>query len=384
MKRPYWWLFGAVILFVLVAVGLRIGRDPNVAVDDASEAPEEVIPGLTLRDVSLEQQTDEGQLLWKVDAAEVTYSPDQEVANLIDLEGELYEDGQLLYRVSADKGIIRDNGQIILLEDNITATGIQNQMVLKGQNLEWTPEDSILIVRNGLTGVHPQLRAKANEARIYDSEKRMEFEGDVVATTIVEDPQVEPWFKLQGETLQWKWEEETFDSDQELRVERFQNAKVTEVLVGQKSLVELAENRVTITENVNAQLLEVPLSLTSDQAVWEIEEQLIQADGSVRVVEPKQQVTVTSQQGTFNLEEQVARFTQDVLAIGQRNSSRLTSNSLTWNLEDQTVLAEGNVNYQQLDPQVKIQGPRARGRIEEQTVVIDGGQVVTEIVPDVQ
>lgn len=383
MKRSPWWLVGAIGLILLIAVGVRTCRNPNVGVqDNAEESTDELAPGLTLRDVTLEQQDEDGVLLWKVDAEEATYSPNQEVANLVNLDGELYQDGELLYRVKADTGTIRDNGKVILLEGNIVATGIQNQMVLKGQTLEWTPEANLLVVRNGLTGAHPQVRAKANEARVYDRENRMELEGDVVATTVVENPQVDPWLKLQGETLQWKWQERTLNSEQPLRVERFENEQVTEVLVGQKGLVELEENRVTLTESVQAQLLEIPLKMTSDRAVWQVEEQLIQAEDSVRVVNEKEQVTVTSQQGEFNLANQTAFLTQDVLAIAQKNDSRLTADRLTWNLTDQTVVAEGGVNYQQSDPQVNIRGPRARGRIEEQTVVIDGGQVVTEIEPN--
>lgn len=382
MKRPYWWLLGTVILFIAIAVGVRACGDPSAVLEDDIPSTEENTPGLTLRDVTLEQQADNGQLLWRVDAAEANYSPDQEVANLVDLEGELYEDGQVLYEVSADRGTIQGNGQTIVLEDNITAVGIQNGMVIQGQSLEWTPEQKTLVVRNGLTGSHPEIRAKANEARIYDSEKRMEFEGDVVATTVVEDPQVEPWLKFQGQTLQWNWEKETLDSQQQLKIERFKAGKVSEVLVGQKGLMELAENRATVTDGVNAQLLETQLTMTGNRAVWEVEKQLIQAEKDIRVVNAKEQVTVTAQKGQFNLAEQIAFFVQDVLLVGKRNSSRLTTERLTWNLRDQTVLAEGAVNYQQANPQVKILGPRARGRIQEQTVLIDGGQVVTEIVPN--
>jgi LPS export ABC transporter protein LptC len=381
MKRSLWWLIGVVGLFLLIAIGVRTCRDPGTEFGDPSEPGEEVVPGLTLRDVTLEQQGEDGELLWKVDAEEVTYSPNQEEASLINLEGELYQDGELLYRVKADRGSIRDNGQVIFLEDNIVATGVQNQITLRGQSLEWSPEADVLIVRNGLTGNHPQVQAKANEARVYDRENRMELAGDVVATTVVADPQTEPRLKLQGQALQWQWDAQTFNSDQPMRVERFENEQISEVLVGQQGFVELAENRVTLTEGVQAQLLEIPLEMTSQRAIWNVEAQSIEATQDVRVVNQQEQVVVTAQKGDFDLAEQIAYFTQDVLAIGQANNSRLTSERLTWNLEDQTVLAEGAVVYQQANPAINIRGPRARGRIEEQTVVIDGGQVITEIEP---
>lgn len=383
MKRPLWWLLAGLAGFIAIAVGVRTCSQNGSWLDDAADNSEQIDPGLTLRDVTLEQQDDDGQLLWKVDADEVTYSANQEVANLVNPEGELYQDGELLYRVKADKGVIQQNGQIILLQDNIVATGIQNEMVINGQNLEWQPGNNLMILSNGLTGRHPQVHAKADEARIYDAEERMELLGNVVATTVTENPEVEPWIKLQGETLQWRWEAETLDSDRPMRVERFENQQVTQVLTGQRSLIELAEERATLEDDVQGQLLDMPMTMTAEKAVWQVNEQIIQAERAVRVVNEQQQITVTSQQGQFNLEEQVAIFNQDVLAIAARNDGRLTSNRLRWNLADQTILAEGNVNYQQTNPQLTIRGARAQGRIEAQTVVVDGGGgVVTEIVPN--
>jgi len=374
-----------VILGIAIAIGVRTCRDPNVGLDYLPEEQQEALEsGLILRDVTLEQQDENGQLLWRVNADEVTYSPDQESADLSNADGELYQDGELLYRFKADRGTILDNGQVIFLEDNIVATGIQNQMVLRGDRLEWDPEQDVLVVRDGITGTHPQVRAQANEARVYDRENRMELEGNVVATTVVDNPDVEPWLKLQGEALEWRWEDEDILSDQAIRVERFQNARITEVLTGQQGLVELPENRVTLTNNVQAELIEIPLNLTSDRAIWQVDEQTINTEQPIKVVNEEEEITITAQQGRLDLVEQIVYFTQDVVVTGTANDSSLTANSLAWNLVDQTVLAEGAVNYRQSDPAVTVRGPRARGRIEEQTVVVDGGQVVTEIDPNAE
>ena len=384
MKRSRWWLFGAVGLGVLLVLGVRTCQNSNLEVQNLPDQTEEVVPGLTLRDVTLEQQNDAGQLLWRVNAESVTYSPNQEVANLTNVDGELYQDGAVLYRIQAERGTIEDNGERIVLEGNIVANGAQNDLTLKGQNLVWTPAEDVLVVRNGITGNHPQVRASAIEARVYDRESRMELEGDVVATTVVDDPKTEPWLKLQSQALQWQWDVETFTTEQPLKVERFENERITELLVGQKGIVELAENRVTLTEAVEARLLEIPMKMNSQQAVWDVEAESIQAENNVQVINEKEQIVVTAQQSEFDLAEQIAYFSQDVVAVEQQNSGRLASDRLRWNLEDQTVLAEGDVLYEQTDPAVKIRGPRAQGRIEAQTVLIDGGsgQVITEIQPD--
>lgn len=382
MKRPFWWLIFAIAGFVAIAVGVRTCSPNGNWLDDAAENPEEIGSGLTLRNVTLEQQDEDGNLLWKVDADEVTYGANQEIADLVNPEGELYQDGQLLYRVKADRGTIQQNGQIIFLEDNIVATGIENGMVINGQNLEWQTQTNLMIVTNGVTGNHEQIRAQADEARIYDAENRMELLGNVVATTVTDNPDVDPWIKLQGEMLQWRWDQETLDSDRRVRIERFENQQITQIFTGQRSVVNLATEQATLEEGVQAQMLDIPMTMTAETAVWAIADQTIEAEQSVRVINPQEQITVTAEQGQFDLEQRVAVFTQDVLAVTAKNDGRLTSNRLRWNLADQTVLAEGNVNYQQLDPQTTIRGARARGRIEDQTVLFDGDEVVTEIIPN--
>lgn len=383
MKRSVWWLIGAVGLGLVVVLSLRACQTNNSTIPSTSEITDDVVPGLTLKDVTLEQQNESGELLWRVNAEEVTYTSDQQTANLVNLDGELYQDGAVLYRVESDRGTIEDNGARILLEGNIVATGAQNEITLRGQNLTWTPADDVLIVRNGITGANPQVRARANEARVYDRENRMELDGDVVATTVVADPKTEPWLKLQGQALEWQWEAETFTSDDPLRVERFVDEQVTEVLTGNNGFVELAESRVTLTEAVQAQLLDIPLKMNSQRAVWNVEAQTIEAENDVRVINEKEQIVVTSQTSEFDLAEQIAYFSNEVLATEQQNSGRLSSDRLQWNLDDQTIVAEGDVLYEQTDPVIKTRGPRAQGRIEDQTVLIEGGggQVITEIEP---
>ena len=60
----------------------------------------------------------------------------------------------------------------------------------------------------------------------------------------------------------------------------------------------------------------------------------------------------------------------------------MTSDRLNWNVPTQTLVAEGQVNYRQNNPSMNVNGPRAVGRLDNQTIVVDGGRVVTEIVPN--
>jgi LPS export ABC transporter protein LptC len=381
MKRTYWLGAGAIAVLIAVVVGLRglrQGPSNDYLPEDEQTALES---GLTLRDVTLEQPDELGNLLWRVTAEEVTYSPDNRNAQVTQPRGELYQDGELLYRVQAREGEIQENGDVMVLRGNIVATGVQNRAVLRGEELEWRAQSEVMLVRDQVTGTHPQLRATAAEARVYDRANRIELLGGVVANTVVEDPQTEPWIKLQAKTLHWRWEAEEVESYLPLRVERFLNEKITEVTTSDRGLVDLAANRVTLTNSVLVQLLDLSLKLASDRAVWNVAEEQILVNEALRLESEPQAVTVTAEQGRLELGEDTVYLNQEVVAVSRRNDGRLSADRLVWNVAAQTILAEGSVNYRQSNPALTVRGPRALGRIEAQTVTVSGGQVVTEIQP---
>jgi LPS export ABC transporter protein LptC len=376
------WMFGGVAIAAL-AIGLISLTTPGPGPGDlASPDGEEPEPGLTLRDVTLEQPDDQGQLLWRVRGSEVTYSSDRGVAFITRPDGELFQDGEAIYEVVADTGEVRENGSVILLRGNIVATGMQNGSILRGNEMEWRPDDDVLIMRDQITGSHPQLRAVANEARVYNRENRMELAGKAVANTIAEDPQTDPWLKLQAQELVWFWQDERIDSAQPLRVEQFKQNAITDVVTGQQGTVNLANQLVTLRGQVAMQMLELPLNMTSEAMDWQVPEEQVTVNQPLTLVHPANRLRVTARQGRMDLAQEQIYLSQEVVAVGAENQSRMTSDRLTWNVNTQTVVAEGRVNYRQSNPSISLNGSRAVGRLDDQTIVVDGGRVVTEIVPN--
>jgi LPS export ABC transporter protein LptC len=352
------------------------------------EAPEEEVEtGLTLRNVTLEQPDENGVLLWRVKAEEATYSPDRSVAMFTRPDGELFQDGEVIYNVTADTGEMRDNGNTIVLRGNIVAKGIQNGVVLRGKEMEWRPQEDVLVIRQDVTGSHPQLRATADEFRVFNRENRMELQGNVVANTVVEDPKTEPWLKLQAQQLAWDWDQERIDSPAPLRIEQFKDTTITEVVQGQRGQVNLGDNVATLQGAVTMQILDIPLTASSEALEWRVAEEQINLNQPLTVTHPTQNLVVTARQGTMNLADEVITVSQNVVAVRQEPQSRLTTDRLTWTIPSQTLLAEGRVNYQQTNPTLNLNGSRGIGRLQEGIFTVDGGannggQVVTEIVPN--
>jgi LPS export ABC transporter protein LptC len=376
----------AATLSVAAAAGLYLVLSPSSINPDApveeSESVEENESGLTLQDVTLEQPDDSGELLWRVRGEEVTYSPDQQVAYVTRPDSELFQDGEIIYVVTADTGEIRENGNVIFLRGNIVARGLNNGAILRGNELEWRPEEDTLIVRNNITGTHPEIRAVADEARVYNRQNRMELEGNVVANTVVEDSATDPWLKLQAQELHWQWDQELIQSPQPLRVEQFEDSSITDVVVGQSGSLKLDERVVNLTGDVQMQLLDLPLNVSSEFLEWQVNQQQVILPQPLKASHPEENVLVTARQGRMNLDTQIVVLQGNVVAQGQRNQARLTANQLTWDVEEQTLFAEGDVDYRQNNPTIHVSGPQAEGQLANQTIVVEGGRVVTEILPN--
>ena len=303
----------AAVLSAAISAGLYWLFSPMAtnqnSLGNQAEQSEEDETDLTLRDVTLEQPGDNGELLWRVRGDEVTYSPNRQVAYVTRPDSELFQDGDMIYVVTADTGEIRENGNVIFLRGNIVARGLKNGSILRGNELEWRPEEDVLIVREDITGTHPDMRAVADKARVYNRQNRMELEGDVIASTVVEDPKTDPWLKLQAQELNWQWDQDLIDSPQPLQVEQFENESITDVVVGQSGSLKLDEQVVNLEGDVQMQLLDIPLNVASEALEWQVDQQQVAINQPVEMVHPDENVVVNARQGRMNLENQVIFFT---------------------------------------------------------------------------
>ncbi|MEM6425113.1 MAG: LPS export ABC transporter periplasmic protein LptC [Cyanobacteria bacterium P01_D01_bin.128] len=370
----------AVAIIVGTVRACQLLRQPLPSATNSAEDEGDTAPGLSLKDVTLEQPDETGSLLWRVHADEVRYSPDQQTAEVINPDGELFQDGEVIYRVRANRGDVRQDGEFIFLRGNIVATGVENNLVLRGQEMEWRPQDGLLLVRDRINSTHPQLKASAQEARIYNRDGRLELEQDVVATT-----NEAPYLRLEAERLTWMLDEETVRSDGALKVEQLKgepgSLAVSDRVTGDQGELDLAALIVELTQNVEVELLEQPVGILSDIAIWNVNAETLTVPGRVRITQPEQSIRVTANRGDMDLSGSIVTLSQGVQAISQDNQSRLNAARVIWNLTSSEITAEGNVDYRQSDPPVTITGPRAVGRLEAQTVVVSGGNVITEITP---
>ncbi|MDX2098122.1 MAG: LPS export ABC transporter periplasmic protein LptC [Leptolyngbyaceae cyanobacterium bins.59] len=329
---------------------------------------------LTFKDVTLQQFDDQGRLLWKVKAKQARYSEDQKIAKIQDPTGELFQDGKLVFQITALQGEVQQDGKKIFLKDKIVATDIRDKVVLRGQELEWLPQKDTLIVRKNLTGTHAQVNASAQEARAFSRARRVEFVGQVVAVT------KDPALRLRAEKLLWQLPQQLITSDRPIQVDRYEKQQVSDRASGGRAEVNLKEKTAKLQQNAQVFLISPPVTIGSQALLWNLKAQRIVSEQPITVQHREQQVVMLADRGQLDLTQRIFYFMGNARARG-RDQAQLSSSTLTWLIPKQEVQAEGDVRYRQPNPPFNLTGPQAVGKLQDQTIVISGGRVVTEIIP---
>ncbi|MDJ1172847.1 LPS export ABC transporter periplasmic protein LptC [Roseofilum capinflatum] len=382
-------LRSALSLMLAIALSACAGSNPsNQLVEAASDAESSDEVQLVFKDITLEQGDTQGQLLWKVHAKSATYSEDRQIAIVEEPSGELYQDGKLVYRVEAKRGEVHQDGNLILLKDEIKAIAVEDEVVLEGNELEWRPHADVLVVHNTLTGSHPQVEAKADQAKVYSRLRQMELIGNVEA--IAHTPQL----RMNTEHLMWLMKDQQVLGSVPLEVKHYQEEEqsLTEpparppshtALAG-GSMVDLENESVTLMNQVTLTAANPALEAKSDSMTWDLKSQSVGANQTLTLEHLDEQLTLVGDRGSVDLANQVAHLTENVRVTGGRNQSDLSAENVTWSFGTEEVEATGNVTYRQVNPPLFLQGARAFGQLRDQNITVSSGdrtRVVTEIIP---
>lgn len=370
------WLLAIVLLVAAMGCQNRNRTSENPSTD--TTPVQQIDTELTFNNVDLEQADEQGRTVWKVNAAQATYSQDQQVAQVKNPTGELFQDGKPVYHIKAQTGEVHQDGKQLFLRGQIVATDPKSGLVLRGNELEWLPEDDLLIVRNQITGTHKQVQAVAQEARVFSRKQRVELQGKVVANT------TEPTTQLRTEHLTWLIEEERLIGDRAIAIDRYQDKTITARSTANAGEFNLNTNIATLKQNAQLTLVDPPVQVASNSAVWDLNTETVTTNQSVRVVHHQEKMTMTANQGRMDLQNQVAYLEGNVKGSGQKGQT-INSQRLTWTLPTQLVEAQGNVVYRQTQPPVSFTGDKAVGKLQNESLVVSssgsGNRVVTEIIP---
>lgn len=355
-------------------VGCKSSSPPDV---DRAERETRSNTQLVLNNAILEQSNKQENTVWKIKADNITYSEDQKIATLTKVVGNLWQNERVILQISAKTGEIRDNGNIILLNEEIIASDPRNNSVINTDAVEWRPQENILLIKEQLDATHPNLRVTADSGKYFTDTEQLEIEGNVVATT------EQPSLQLKSDRLVWGVAQNQFESPGTVELVRFgEDQTITEKLVSDRAEVDLASNIATLNKNIELITVDPQLQVATDLFIWNYQQRSGKTDQPIQILDRDRQISLTGNQGEINLQQQLAKLQGGVKGINQQKTAELYARQLIWKIDAEEVEATGNVIYEQADPQARLTGEKAVGTLSNNNIVVtsDGKKQVTTVI----
>jgi LPS export ABC transporter protein LptC len=359
----------------LVLSSCRPSTNPQ---QQSKPSPVAIEPKLQLDELSFEQVDKQGKPLWKVRAEKGIYSPDRKRAQVTNLDGDLYQDGQIVLHVTAKSGEVEQEGEKVFLRGDVITKATKNNLVIVGQEVEWQPKADLLTIRDRVQANHPQFQANAERGQYFSRKQQLELSGKITAFTN------EPRLAMQTEQLTWLVKDQQVIGKTATQIQRYQGQQVTATVTANSSTTSLDRKIINLLGNVQLNATKPLIQVNGESFSWDIDRELITADRPLKIVHQQEQATFTANNGQVDLPSSLATLSGDARGIATRNQAKLRADKLVWEMTSQQLVGTGNVVYQQVRPQIKFTGNRGVGKLQDQSIVISSDrrqQVRTEITP---
>ena len=332
---------------------------------------------LVLNNAVLEQSNPRENTVWKIKAESIVYSQDKQTATLDKVVGNLLQDGKIILQLSAKTGEVRDNGNVILLNEDIIASDPRNGSAIYSDAVEWRPQENQLLFKEKFTGIHPNLEITANRGKYLTDTESLEIQDEVVATT------VRPTLRLKSDRLVWKIAQEQIESPKAIEIVRYnENQTITDRLVSDRAVVDLANDTATLNQNIELTSQDPQLQVATNFLTWNYRDRIGKTNQPIQIIERDRPISLTGNQGEINLQQQLAKLQNGVKGINRLKASELYARQLIWKIDTEEVEAVGDVVYEQADPQARLTGDKAVGSLTNNNIVVssNGKQQVTTVI----
>lgn len=356
-----------------------VGCQPAIPNSEPTEREREnrLDTQLVLNNAILEQSNKQENTVWKIKADNIVYSEDQQIATLNKVVGNLWQNDTIILKISAKTGEIRDNGNTILLNQEVIASDPRNNSTIHTDAVEWRPQENLLLIKEQLNGTHPNLQVTANFGKYFTDIELLEIEGDVVATTI------EPSLQLKSDRLEWNVAQNEIKSPGAVELIQYNEEQIiTEKLISDRAQLNLTSNTALLKQNIELITIDPPLQVATDFFSWNYRTRTGTTDQPIQILDRDRQISLTGNKGEINLSQQLVELQDGVRGINQQDASELYARQLTWQIDGEQVEATGNIIYEQVNPQARLTGEKAVGTLSDNKIIVtsNGKKQVTTVI----
>jgi LPS export ABC transporter protein LptC len=371
MKVGYWTSIAWTVAIVGIS-GCVSERKPKL-----TRTPVAIEAKLELDHLSFQQVDKQGKPLWKVRAQKGVYSPDKKRAKVTNLDGDFYQDGQIVLHVTAKIGEVEQAGEKVILRGDVVTKETRNQLTLIGQEVEWQPKTDLLIIRDKVQANQPNFQVNADEGRYLSRKQQLDLAGKITAFS--QDPRL----AMQTAHIIWLVKDKKIIGDKPTQIQRYQDNQITSQVTTNSFSTALDRKIINLQGNVQLNATKPQVQVNGESFAWNIDRELVTADRPISIVDSKEAVTLTANTGELDLQKSLATLAGKAHGVATRNQAQLDADRLVWEITSQQLIGTGNVVYQQIDPVIKFTGTRGVGKLQDRSIVISGGkqQVRTEFIP---
>lgn len=335
-------------------------------------------PQTSLHQAIFKRTDPAGQLLWQLRAEEVEVAG--EVVQLKQIQGTFYHKQEPIYSLQAPHGQVHQYSHFIQLQGPIVVKNVRDRTTLRSQRIQWHPKTGQLMAQQQVLLQHPHFEMKGQRFQASTQTRQSRLSGAVTVTWLNRNLQ------LQAQEINWLPRQKTLSAhsmiparvtvqpsaDQPLTSNKWQHVQAQRVnwLLPSQQLV--------FDEAVEIRSSESKMHIKSPRLVMSLTEDKWHSPRGLHV--QYQGISAQAKQGRLEA-SQTLHLQDQVQVQGLPQQAQLRAQTLTWNMTTQKVQARGQLVYQQLQPWMRMTGTKAAGNLREQTLEVEGGEAVVEIVP---
>lgn len=371
IKRPF-------IFFCLCFLLVSCQNNQPPEEINNNQTKREVEQGLVLYNSTIEQSDANGDTLWRISTEKAIYSQDNESAKIKKIVGNLFANNQIILKVSADEGEVTREGKEIFLRGNILVVDPRNKAEFRGEEVMWKPEEHFLKVtgKEKIKASHEKLVVTAKQG-VYNTQNQvLELNQDVLAITN------KPTLQLTTQHLYWRIPDNKIIGNKPVNLVRYENNIVTDKLNTQQVEVDLNNRIAVVSGNVEYQSLKPSLQGSTTRITWYYSDRHLEANQGTQLIQPEEGTKLTANIVKFNLGENRVYLEEGVYGYTKDKEVEIYGDKVLWNVDNQEINVEGNVLYQQKNPDMNLKGVKAWGSLKDKNMMVEGdGQtkVVTTI-----